>query len=590
MQSGTVTSTSAIRSLEGSKPLANRVADYFQMSRAEFISAAALFAVMLVLKIINMSHFRFDSDESQHMHVIWAWARGFVQYRDVFDNHMPLFHIMFAPIFGLIGDRPTILYWMRFILFPMYLVAAWCTYQIGTRLFSRRVGIWAILLAGLYTGYHFTSFEFRADNLWAPLWLLCILVLIQGVMSVRRALIAGLIFGICFGVSMKSALLLLSVLVAAFVALLLVGRDRLRQPWWGLVRYAVSFLGASLLVPIAIMLFFAEKGVWSAFHYCIFEHNILPHLDQKNSPWWFILIFPITFPLVVCAARLIVHAAPDRRLAFRRAFVFLICGVYLPALYSFWNLITRQDFLPYHPLAFVFWSAAVIAVCEIEKTGWVRRVCSVPRPAYLASLGVILIVATRPFWINGAKIETDLLRDVLALTAPGDYVFDCTGETVFRQRCFRPFLEPVTLERIHRKMIMDDAALRCVETKTCLAAADERTPWSARQFFSRNYLHVKGLTCVVGGYLRQSSVQPGGFEFDSVIPASYKIVDRGGTVSGVLDGEPYSEARFLNPGKHFFTPSKQVGSLAFVWARAVDLHYSPFDYVPPQPPNKRWRW
>jgi len=30
-----------------------------------------------------------------------------VQYRDLFDNHMPLFHLLFAPIFGLIGDRAT---------------------------------------------------------------------------------------------------------------------------------------------------------------------------------------------------------------------------------------------------------------------------------------------------------------------------------------------------------------------------------------------------------------------------------------------------------------------------------------------------
>src|SRR5438067_5147279 len=90
-----------------------RGANYLEMSRAEFMAAAGLFALMIAFKLVNIVRYRFDSDESQHMHVIWAWARGFVQYRDIFDNHMPLFQIMFAPIFGLIGDRPTILYWMR---------------------------------------------------------------------------------------------------------------------------------------------------------------------------------------------------------------------------------------------------------------------------------------------------------------------------------------------------------------------------------------------------------------------------------------------------------------------------------------------
>jgi len=41
---------------------------------------------------------------SQRLHVIWGWAHGLVQYRDLFDNPMPLFQIMLAPIFGLIGD------------------------------------------------------------------------------------------------------------------------------------------------------------------------------------------------------------------------------------------------------------------------------------------------------------------------------------------------------------------------------------------------------------------------------------------------------------------------------------------------------
>ena len=93
--------------------LARRGATYFEMSDSrEFIAAAVLFALMIVIRVANILHYRFDSDEPQHLHVIWGWARGFVQYRDLFDNHMPLFHITFAPIFGLIGDRATVLYVM----------------------------------------------------------------------------------------------------------------------------------------------------------------------------------------------------------------------------------------------------------------------------------------------------------------------------------------------------------------------------------------------------------------------------------------------------------------------------------------------
>src|SRR5438034_4709802 len=209
----------------GRRSLAQRGADYFGMSgSAEFMAAAGLFALMVVLKLVNITHYRFDSDESQHMHVIWAWARGFIQYRDVFDNHMPFFQIIFAPIFALIGDRATILYWMRFILLPMYFVGAWCTYRIGELLFSRRAGVWAVILVGFYALYHFTSLEFRTDNLWAPLWLLCVTTLISEALTVRRALVGGLLLGFCFGISMKSILLLLALLVSATIGLVLVRR------------------------------------------------------------------------------------------------------------------------------------------------------------------------------------------------------------------------------------------------------------------------------------------------------------------------------------------------------------------------------
>src|SRR5262249_22985231 len=191
----------------------------------------------------------FDSDESQHTHVIWAWARGFVQYRDVFDNHMPLFQIMIAPIFGLIGDRATILYWLRFILLPMHFVAVWCAFRIGEILFFLRAGVWAIILSGVFFKYHFISVEFRTVNIWAPLWLLCVLTLISGSITVRRALRAGLLLGFCFGVSMKSVLLLVALLVGASIALFLVGRNELRQSWSHLARCAVAFLFTTFLVP-----------------------------------------------------------------------------------------------------------------------------------------------------------------------------------------------------------------------------------------------------------------------------------------------------------------------------------------------------
>src|SRR5437667_3843040 len=381
------TSTSPPASSRG-RSLTQHGAEYFGMSGpAEFVTAVSLFALMIMLKLVNMTHYRFDSDEPQHMHVIWAWARGFIQYRDVFDNHMPFFQIMFAPIFGLIGDRATILYWMRFILLPMYFVGAWCTYRIGEILFSRRAGVWAIILTGLYSKYHFTSFEFRTDNLWAPLWLLCVLTLVSGSLTVPRALKAGFLLGLCFSVSMKSVLFLVALLVGASIALFLVGRKELGQSWPHLARCTAAFFFITFLVPGIIAAAFALGGVWRDFYYSVFEHNMLQHLSPKNHPAGSIFVFPIDFPLVIYLARRIVRATSEPALAFRRGFIFLICGFYALALYSFWNLLTRQDDLPYYPLAFVLLSGGLFAISphfaryDSRIGRYFRRI---PLPAFVA--------------------------------------------------------------------------------------------------------------------------------------------------------------------------------------------------------------
>jgi hypothetical protein len=548
----------------------------------EFVVVAGYLVLLVVFKVVNMTRYRFDSDESQHMHVIWAWARGFVQYRDVFDNHMPLFQILFAPIFGVIGDRATILYWMRFMLVPMYFVGAWCTYRIGESLFSRRAGIWAVILAGFYTKYHFASFEFRTDNLWAPFWLLCVTVLVSGALTVPRALVAGLLLGFCFSISMKSLLLLLSLLVGAGIAFLLVGRKRLGQSWSHLGRCSAAFFAAATLVPGTIALAFAIAGAWRDFFYCNFEHNILPHLNTRNHPAWWIIIFPVTFPFVIYAARWIVRVASEPTVAFRRAFLFLICGFYVPALYSFWNVLTRQDYLPFYPLAFILFSGGLLALSHhVAKydPGISHYLRSVPLPAFIGLIEFFLALATYPFWIDGGQIETRLLRGVLKLTDPGDYVLDCKGETIFRQRCFRPVTESIMLKRLMRGLVMDNAAERSVETHTCVAVMKGRMPIRARRFIWENYIPVGDDLRVAGRFLKPSSTDSTRMEFEVVIPADYKIIARDSPVRGMLDGIPYDGARFLAPGKHTFVSASRGAALVLLWAQAVDRNFIPSKFA-----------
>jgi len=563
----------------GGRPLARRLADYFVLSYPyEFTSAALLLIALILLRGITIMHYRFGSDEPQHLHVVWGWARGFVQYRDLADNHMPLFHILCAPIYKLIGDCGTILYWMRIALQPLYMVAFWCTYRIGSLLFSRRVGVWAAILVGLSFDYAFCSVEFRTDNLWAPLWLLCIAVLLNGALTMRRALISGFLMGFCFGVSLKTSLLVMSILIGGVLTLIFVGRKRLGIGWGRIFRALAASCASALIVPAAIAGAFALYGIWPQFRYWVFDNNIVPGV--RNHPAWWVIIFAVGFPLVILGARWIVTATPESVVAARRSFVFVTAGFFFTALVSFWPFLSRQDYLPFYPLAFVIGIGAVLPIWD----RWTRRrdIAKiwrvVPMPALFGVCELLVVLVVPPLWQDRTRLESDLLRDTLKLTEPGDFVFDRKGETVFRQRCFYPVVETFTEERFRRGLMADNAIQRCIDTRSCVATLPDKMPAATFRWIEQNYLPI-GNKLRVAGVLLHSSTDGKHFDFETVIPASYKIIARDvSTVMGVLDGERYEgKERFLSPGIHTFLQTSAGANLVVFWAQAVDRNFRPID-------------
>src|SRR5436305_15230073 len=112
------------------------------ISRSERLLAMAIAAVTLAMRAVAFFHYRFDSDEPQHLHVAWGWTAGLLQYRDLFDNHAPLFHMLTAPLLALVGERPTVLFYMRLPMLLLWAVVLASTFIIARRLYDARVAAW----------------------------------------------------------------------------------------------------------------------------------------------------------------------------------------------------------------------------------------------------------------------------------------------------------------------------------------------------------------------------------------------------------------------------------------------------------------
>jgi hypothetical protein len=560
---------------------AARLQEYLGLPRrTELWTAVWLLGLGSMFKFWNVFLLRFDSDEWQHLHVVWACTHGLVQYRDVFDNHMPLFHLLCAPLLGLLGERASNLYWMRLLMVPLYFLSAWCLYRIGTIAFSRRVGLWAMLLGSGISVYHFCSTEFRPDNVWTVLWLLCLIMLVANPFAFRSFMVSGLLLGLGFGISMKTALMLVTILSALGIAIGLVGWRRLGLTPKRLGVGLAVFTTCMVAVPLLIMGFFAAMGLWSQFQYWVFLHNVEPPIPLY---YWKPLIFVMGAPILIYVTEKFIRKETNPTVAFRQAFVSLTCGMYFLLLQGFWRHLTREDYLPLFPLVALVGVALLSRVSDtLTEMGLMPRLLlRFPLLVIAASLVMLLDLGLRLPVTNEAEKEVGRVRDVLALTNPGDSVFDCKGEAVFRTRSVHYVFETITLGRIERGEIPDELEGQSPEARARVAVIGSDLPEFDAKFIEANYLPVGPGLMVAGSKLNAAPTADGTIRFHIAIPDRYEIITPSNPARGVLDGTPCEGGRFLAVGEHTFVPAASGPPLAILWAQAVDRHFTNFLNAPP---------
>jgi Dolichyl-phosphate-mannose-protein mannosyltransferase len=132
-----------------------------------------------------------DSDESQHLHLIYGWLNGELPYRDRFDNHTPLLYLLFLPLAALAGETPHIILLARIAEFPISLAILALIYLIARRLTDRQVALWTVATVLALADWSLKSLEFRPDVLWSFCWFLAIWVLVEAPDSECHKVLCG---------------------------------------------------------------------------------------------------------------------------------------------------------------------------------------------------------------------------------------------------------------------------------------------------------------------------------------------------------------------------------------------------------------
>jgi MFS family permease len=513
------------------------------LQRAERRTLIALAAVTLVLRAIATFRYRFDSDEPQHLHVAWGWASGLVQYRDLFDNHAPLFHMLSAPLVRLLGERDDILRWMRVPMVPLFIIVVACTWILARRFWSERVALWSLILLCTFAPYFLKSIEYRTDNLWTAVWMIALVLLTSGAWFA-----AGVVLGIALCVSLKTMLLIITAGLAAIITAMV--RDE-RRSWRPLAMAAAGFV----IAPAIVATYFVKLGAWQNLLFCVFRFNeLVTHGHNVILPrvlYVFFLFF------VVWRAR---HVARTGDIPRTRFFLGLCAAIFSMTMFGFWVLIGPRDFLAIMPLFAIMLTASILR-------RWPQRAVAI-----FTSIAIFFLVCTAYYteWFRDQQRETTtMLHQVLRLTRPGEYLMDYKGETVFRRRPYYFIFEKIGRDAMRLGLLRDTVGEAMVRTKCHVAQADGAFwPPRARAFLDANFLDV-GRLRASGQWLHDDG------KFSIAVDGDYVIIVKDGQANGTLDGTPYTGARYLAIGEHRFLNSRGE-RVAVFWGPAFERGFSPF--------------
>ncbi|HEV8659450.1 MAG TPA: hypothetical protein VGS96_12590 [Thermoanaerobaculia bacterium] len=520
-------------------------------------SAAAIvigFGAAVALRIATIFRYRIDSDETQHLHVAWGWANGLLQYRDLFDNHMPLFHILCAPLLRIAGERPETLLLARLTMLPLFAAIVLLTYRIAISCHPQRAALWATLIGSLAPDFFLCSVEFRTDVLWTACWLASIAILVCSPLTSARAAAAGLSLGIAAAVSAKTVLLAASLGLAAVITLV-VSRDRPVRIH-EIAKRAMSFSAALLLPPSLVGVYFAFREAWKPFLYGTVTHNLVASEHPHR-----LFLLPALLLIIILGTQRIMRDDIPSDVRRRRVFLFLTAAIYGAAMVSLWPIIQTEHWLPFYPVAAV----ATVPLLLPKESGPQPRLAMA-----ILALELLWIVRLSTPWRNDVVPSMALIEQTMKLTTRSESVIDLKGEMVFRRRAYYYVLEKITKKKIANKELPDTIAADIIRTRTMVAVPDDSSfPRSGRAFLLRNFVRV-GCLRVAGMIVPRSRT------FPIEIPGDYAVVSDHGDFRGTLDGTAYVGGRFLGQGTHTLVSSAPSNRNAVIWQRAAELRFSPF--------------
>ena len=541
---------------EGRTPIMQALAKPLSRPASVTIPLAVI-GVLLAVRCVAVFQLQADSDEAQHLHVIYGWLGGELPYRDRFDNHTPLLYLLFLPLAAIAGETPQIVLLARIAQFPVSLGILGLIYLIGRRLADREVALWTLATTLAWGDWSLKSVEFRPDVLWSGCWFLAIWILNKepAQLKVRNFLIVGVILGTALCVSIKTTFLAPALALGWTGAWFLCADLRSAFPVERATRCALAAGIGFLIVPAALFGWLISKGISvETLKFCLIEANragfefgrILRSIALGAIVLWLVW-------------RMKSRSVPGIAVA-----LFLSAAIYTVALIGFSPELRKQTLLPVYPLFILFaWRYGAEFLRQRE-----------PGTVKVAGLAVCVVAFTHlviegRLWEDGLRDQRELLRDTLKLTRPGDFLMDRKGETIFRRRPVYLVYQHATVRAIEEGRLSDPDPAMLTRTGTAVAIGESMGLTDPmRKFIGKNYMPAGEGRLRVAGRSLLFYEEGGRFAARApmMIPGEYLVL-RGDKV--------LQQTRVQQPGWHDVDLGGKSDPASLFWKPAWDAGFRP---------------
>jgi len=520
----------------------------------------AVIGLLLTVRCVAVFRLGTDSDEAQHLHMIYGWLSGELPYRDRFDNHTPLLYLLFLPLAAVAGETPQIILLARIAEFPISLGMLGLIYLVARQLADREVALWTLATTLAWGDWSLKSVEFRPDVLWSCCWFLAIWILVSHLDQPnikRRFFLAGVILGIALCVSIKTTFLMPALVLGWTGAWLLCSDLRRALPKARAIGCALAAGIGFLIVPAALFGWLVSAGTsLETLKFCLFHAN---RADFELGR--------ILMSLALCTIVLwLAWRMKSRSLSGGAVAVFLSAAIYTVALIGLSPELRKQTLLPVYPLLILFgWKFGADFLRrhgpEAMKAAGLT-VCSV---------ALIHLVVEGKLWEDGLHDQRELLKDTLKLTRPGDSLMDRKGETIFRRRPVYLVYQHATVRAIEEGRLSDPDPSLLTKTGTAVAIGEFMgLTDQMRKFIRKNYMPVGD------GRLRVAGRSLLFFEEGGHLAARAPVYITGDYV--VLKGDKVlQQTHVQQPGWHDVDLGGEAGPAILFWKPAWDAGFRPLE-------------